>query len=283
MSEKSRSAVDCPVCETTFDPTAAGGWCTNPECGEWRYERATDGGEPDSDGTDDASPDDPEGGAGAVVEEMFKPSSHDPDPDPEEENQASDQDAGAEPPEATVECPKCGEGVDPEDSFCASCGTSLAHPEAQTECPSCGVEVGPADSYCPGCGEHLDPHRSDDAGTSASGPADATESAARPTQEAPAALSLTTRGRELTVSDGDTVGRRVRRIVSDTSDEEAAVRVHREHVRFIRENGQFHVVDLGDNPTRVNDYHLTKGDRQPIGPGDELGLSGVVTLNVDRP
>jgi len=313
MSEKSRSAVDCPVCETAFDPTAAGGWCTNPECGEWRYERTTDGDESDassndtgdtsSNDTDDTSSNDnPEGRASAVVEEMFQPSSYDPEPESEpqidggsvEESQADEepgeasregeQDAGGEPPEPTVECPECGETIDPEDSFCASCGTDLADPEAPTECPSCGVVVRPADSYCSECGEHLDPHRSsDDAGTSASGSADAAGSAAEPTREALAALSLTTRGRELTVSDGDTVGRRVRRIISDTSDDEAAVRIHREHVRFIRENGQFHVVDLGDNPTRVNDHQLDKGDRQPIGPGDELGLSGVVSLKVDRP
>jgi hypothetical protein len=289
MSEESLSAVDCPVCETTFDPIAAGGWCTNPECGEWRYERATDGSGSDSDVADEASSDDSGSDASAVVEEMFKSSSHDPGPDPEPpvdeepraENRASKQDAGEELSAATVDCPACGEGVAPGDSFCASCGTSLAQSESRAECPSCGAAVEPADSYCSGCGEHLDPHRS--GGASASASAGATESAAGLTQEAPAALSLKTRGRELTVSDGDTVGRRVRRIVSDTSDDEAAVRVHREHVRFIRENGQFHVVDLGDNPTRVNEYQLTKGDRRPIGPGDELGLSGVVTLSVDRP
>jgi hypothetical protein len=97
-------------------------------------------------------------------------------------------------------------------------------------------------------------------------------------------LVLDGRGEELTVSDGDTVGRELRRIITETGgDEEDAVRVHREHVRFEREESGFYVVDLGRNPTALNGTPTAEGDREPIGPGDELTLSGIITLAVRAP
>lgn len=97
-------------------------------------------------------------------------------------------------------------------------------------------------------------------------------------------LVLRARGRDLTVEDGDRLGREVRRLFVETGgDTEEAVLIHREHVRFECEDGQFYVRDLGDNPTRVNGQQLGKGDRRPVDPGDELNLSGVVTLRVADP
>jgi hypothetical protein len=94
-------------------------------------------------------------------------------------------------------------------------------------------------------------------------------------------LVFRARGRDLTVEDGDSLGREVRRLFVGTGgDVEEAVLIHREHVRFECEDGQFYVVDLGDNPTRVNGQPLRKGERHPVGPGDELDLAGVVTLRV---
>jgi len=190
--------------------------------------------------------------------------------------------------EARQACPDCGAEVSEDDSFCASCGADLSdtgsEPEHDplTECPECGADVDGDDVYCASCGEELEPHRGDDvAGGSTGGAEDAGTGEAEP---APEVLALSARGREVRVADGDAVGRQVRRIIIDTDgDEDEAVRVHREHVRFVREDGQFYVVDLGDNPTVVNGEHMEKGDREPIGPGDELGLSGVVTLSVGRP
>ena len=76
----------------------------------------------------------------------------------------------------------------------------------------------------------------------------------------------------------------MRRLFVETGgDTEEAVLIHREHVRFECEDGQFYVRDLGDNPTRVNGQQLGKGDRRPVDPGDELNLSGVVTLRVADP
>ena len=58
MSEGTGSTVECPVCGEQFNPTAAGGWCTNPDCGEWQHkgdDPAAQNGEPADDA--DTGPD----------------------------------------------------------------------------------------------------------------------------------------------------------------------------------------------------------------------------------
>lgn len=94
-------------------------------------------------------------------------------------------------------------------------------------------------------------------------------------------LSLVARNREIEVGDGDTVGKEIRSIIMDTGgEEEDAVRVHREHVRFEHEDGQFYLVDQGKNPTSVNGEELEEGDRVPVSPGDRIDLSGVAKIGV---
>jgi predicted RNA-binding Zn-ribbon protein involved in translation (DUF1610 family) len=94
-------------------------------------------------------------------------------------------------------------------------------------------------------------------------------------------LSLVARNREIEVGDGDTVGKEIRSIIMDTGgEEEDAVRVHREHVRFEREDDQFYVVDQGKNPTSVNGEELEEGDRVPVSPGDRIDLSGVAKIGI---
>jgi predicted component of type VI protein secretion system len=66
-------------------------------------------------------------------------------------------------------------------------------------------------------------------------------------------------------------------------DEEDAVRIHREHVKFVREDDQFHLVALGRNPTVVNGESLDEGERVPVSPGDRIELSNVATLRVEAP
>ncbi|MFB6086957.1 MAG: zinc ribbon domain-containing protein [Haloarculaceae archaeon] len=213
-------------------------------------------------------------------------------------------------------CPDCGTDVDEDDNFCADCGRELPDfdADALSACPACEADVDEDDNFCANCGEDLDAHRSaggktpagaaqssDDAAaaqsdgdaTAVGGERSDTESAGGGTTESgedgadadqPSTLLLKARGREISVTDGDTVGREVRSLITDTGGEEdEAVRVHREHVRFVREDGQFYVVDLGENPTRLNGRSLRQGDREPIVPGNELELSGVVTLTVARP
>ena len=420
MSKGTGSTVECPVCGEQFDPMAAGGWCTNPDCGEWRQEvddrtgnegsaetgapaagpgsdeeaveadspapvagSETDSGEsftrggsdpehataedspsegPDeseADGdaddswgafepadsgasgeADDATGDTTDEGVSETpdretpVEESGRAGDADqggadslPGTDEDADTGSDDVAAGdAEPVEPTDDeepdtltcpgcaaevtaeakfCPECGTDISgppddetgdeqpvcydcgaevaEDDSFCASCGADLTDAEPDldllTECPACDAPVDGDAEYCASCGEHLEPHRDGEEGSDAdtgAAPADA--------EPAPEALTLSARGREVRVADGDAVGRQVRRIIMDTDgDEDKAVRIHREHVRFVREGGQFYVVDLGDNPTVVNGTHMEKGDRQLVGPGDELALSGVVTLSVGHP
>ena len=47
-------------------------------------------------------------------------------------------------------CPDCGQAYRPGDSFCASCGASLAE-----ICPGCGAPHQPDDAYCARCGARL--------------------------------------------------------------------------------------------------------------------------------
>ena len=407
MSES--QAVDCPICGEGFDPTAAGGWCTNSDCGEWKYD-GEEVPDPVDDEPSDENPDTDEGDVGEPHDnfvplqpddeetpsdesETTEPRGQTADPDvAESDSETTDGDESGVEPEETIEvepaeggqedleadedeesqggvaesdateekpdeldaegdesaeaeqdsidtteeeeeitcpscnktisadanfCPDCGEDVsdvepgsdsviltecpscsadvDEDDSFCASCGENLdAHrepePEPLAECPSCGADIDENDSFCASCGENLDAHRE--------GTSDSTGSEEDTTDEDDDAqasetdtdgvdfdsLVLEARGETMSVTDGDKVGRQLRRIVTETGgDEDEAVRIHREHIRFVREDGQFHVMDLGTNPTRVNDTSLSKGDREPVEPGDVIGLSDVITLNVRTP
>ena len=109
----------------------------------------------------------------------------------------------------------------------------------------------------------------------------ATGSGGEPAADEGPKLSLVARNREIEVGDGDTVGKEIRSIIMDTGgEEEDAVRVHREHVRFEREDGQFYLVDQGKNPTSVNGEELEAGDRVPVSPGDRIDLSGVAKIGI---
>jgi hypothetical protein len=102
--------------------------------------------------------------------------------------------------------------------------------------------------------------------------------------DTPASLVLEVEGREIHVDDGDTVGREIRAALTEAGrPDDEAVRIHREHVRFVREESSFYLLDLGDNPTQLNGTTLQKGDREPVEPGDELELSGVASVTVQAP
>jgi DNA-directed RNA polymerase subunit RPC12/RpoP len=271
MSHGTTETVECPECGEAFDPTAAGGWCTNSDCGEYHYEgdrpeTAADGG-----GEAAAEPVDDDGG--------------DADTESGAANGDDGEDDGADD-EETLACPDCGTEVADDDNFCRSCGADVSHLSPGGElaaCPDCGGDIEPEDSFCRNCGENLDAHRGsgDDGETieRAGGPARA--GTATETGPDEPYIVLVVRNREIQVTDGDTVGREVRSVIMDTGgDEEDAVRVHREHVKFEREDDQFHLIDLGQNPTVVNGDALDQGDQVPVSPGDRIELSNVAKIRV---
>jgi len=380
MSHSTSGSVECPLCGETFDPSAAGGWCTNSDCGEWQYEDAGDTVDEDDRGRDAVGDDSVDGAVGASttdgdappddVAELFGDDGDDAESDAKDDAEAesgndteadagdgeeaddgavaeaeadveagtddgvegdadadsgpvgeSGPDAGSDPDsgddgatgadgsetgderaEQDLACPSCGEPVDEEDNFCASCGedVSALEPGPLTECPGCEDDVGPEDNFCTTCGEDLTQYRpsgggaadrtgSDSAatgdGTAASdgarettSRADRSVSGAAPIDES---LTLLVRNHEIEVWDGDVVGREVRSIIMETGgDEEDAIRVHREHVRFEYERGQFYLVAVGQNPTVVNGERVDQGDRVPVSPGDQVELSKVAKMRV---
>lgn len=349
MSESDTASVECPLCGEAFDPTAAGGWCTNSDCGEWQYEtdvtpdQSEESGDEPTDGdanaagpgvADDAADEGPDAGvdddsdgssAPDTADDADEPEATDESPadeSPSDGSQAAPSSAGGSGDVATFDCPgcgstldadvnfcpdcgedvsalpveessaepeldacpSCGADVDADDNFCVSCGEDLsAHRGAAdlSACPDCGADVDADDGFCAGCGADLDAHRTDAGADDDSGTGDDT-GGDDGTGGAPDALALAAHGRSVVVEDGDAVGREIRSLLTESGrPEDEAVRVHREHVRFVREAGQFYLVDLGANPTRLNGRALSKGDREPVGPGDELELSDVVTLTVE--
>ena len=62
--------------------------------------------------------------------------------------------------EKDLTCPSCGDSVNPESRFCASCGQALARKEGDatntgTKCPDCGASVESGNLFCPACGAPL--------------------------------------------------------------------------------------------------------------------------------
>jgi len=208
MSHGTDATVECPRCGTAFDPSLSGGWCTDPECGSWRFDGAagsdsgramTDGGtdEADDGGTDaetgsaDEGSDESaasEGSSGETDGESGESNAETesaetvkvrPDGDADGEGDAVDdehegesEDSGSDDSTSeTVACPACETEIAVEDNFCRSCGTDVSgigDSGRLTACPDCGSDVEPADSFCRECGEHLDAHRP---GTDATPPA----------------------------------------------------------------------------------------------------------------
>lgn len=377
MPESDRT-VKCPICDEDFDPAVAGGWCTNPDCGEWQHTEGTDeaaatafdadddpespdliaegtddtgseGGDSSTQTTDESAVDDtvsapseadadtaaddseadsaatdrardesvdaespPEDGAvsasdgpaseterddGATTEtERDEDAEADDGPGDEQDNQTQPLTADESDDSATIRCPGCDTELAADANFCVECGADVQElpneDDSLEACPSCDTEVDADDSFCVNCGEDLDAHRgaatTESAATNgtapdASGSGNAALTAQSPDDEAvPEQLVLSVAGREITVEDGDRIGREIRAALLDAGrPEDEAVRIHREHVRFDRQPDGYYLVDLGDNPTRLNGTPLKKGDREPIQEGDELGLSGVVTMTIE--
>lgn len=100
-------------------------------------------------------------------------------------------------------------------------------------------------------------------------------------QRSPKELVLEVMGQEISVTDGETVGREIRKaMVEAGAPEENAVYVHRKHVRIDVEDDSFYLTRLGENSLEINGQPVDKGNRIPIEDGDEISFSDVVTATV---
>lgn len=380
MPEPDRT-VQCPICDADFDPAVAGGWCTNPDCGEWQYDgdiEAADAGDvatgegesadvelledtasaerfpstpgpatnghhseseteskqaspdhsdapvespvetpqaeaDDEQRRDTPTPDDESAGTDLTDDARADPTATGPDDQtdqaddgPVDDAEPAQTDADPVDDTATIDCPECGRELDADANFCLDCGADVravaaGGPDPLDACPECGTDVDDEASFCINCGENLDAHRDGvsepgsaadvtdaSAATDSSHGRSATDDAVEalssqppPESSVPDELVLSVAGRDIDVSDGDRVGREIRAALIDAGQpEDEALRIHREHVRFDREADGHYLVDLGDNPTKLNGTPLQKGDRERVEPGDELELSGVVTIAI---
>jgi len=60
----------------------------------------------------------------------------------------------AAPPQATIQCPKCGTQNLATNKFCAECGSPLTAART-SKCPNCGANVPPGSKFCPACGANI--------------------------------------------------------------------------------------------------------------------------------
>ncbi|MFB6073404.1 MAG: zinc ribbon domain-containing protein [Haloarculaceae archaeon] len=254
---------------------------------------------PDATGGDAASTDEDATSTdenAASTDEEATPADEAPSADAEREAATEAPSDGETGEGETIDCPDCGASLAPDVNFCSQCGTDVSDLpiEGLSACPSCGADVDDDDNFCASCGEDLAARREDDAGETAPegtspeddevAPAAGEAGATTEAEDLPESLVLEVRGGEIDVSDGDAVGKQVRTAITDAGgSEEEALKVHREHVRIVRESDGFYVVDLGDNPTNVAGQRLTKGERAKIERGDTISLSGVATLTVRYP
>ncbi|MFB6222954.1 MAG: zinc-ribbon domain-containing protein [Haloarcula sp.] len=195
MPEPDRT-VRCPICDEAFDPAVAGGWCTNPDCGEWRHDGDVNRSETPIGDTDTSVPNDaalleesteePSAPATSQTGELDSdtagvettesepadvdnvPADVDTDRTDHKRETTASADDSEEPADETetILCPDCERELDAEANFCVECGADVrevspSEPAALDACPECGVEIDDDDSFCANCGTDLDAHRSD--------------------------------------------------------------------------------------------------------------------------
>lgn len=253
------SSVECPECGESFDPSKAGGWCTNPDCGEFRWEG--------DDEADDADVTCANCGKTVPDETYCKECGHELGTEPDDESDEEESDA--EPGDVDVETEdesSDDESSDDEadDGDTGDDESPEDEPEPLTTCPSCGEDVQPEWSACPFCEENLDSHRSTEDDESA--------------EESPEKVVVEVGDVDIEADDGDTVGRKVRSAhVRDGGDEDEAQYIHREHVRFEIDDDGAHLVNEGRNGTQLNGEDLDLEERVSVEEGDEVTFADVAT------
>lgn len=148
-------------------------------------------------------------------------------------------------------------------------------------CPSCGGDVNEEDQYCTQCGEHLQPYRTPTIEIANHDETTVVQSEQYSASSGSVVISV--REKELRLEIGESFGRVLRKVmVEEGAPRKDARRIHREHIRFLREDGQILLEALGENPTRVNGQLVDKGEKRDVGVGDMIELSHTVRLEVER-
>lgn len=98
----------------------------------------------------------------------------------------------------------------------------------------------------------------------------------------PDRLALGYGNQRIVVGDGKTVDEEIRAMLRAAGEGDHAKWIDDRHLHFIRDEHGFTLVVDGENPTRLNGERMRPGDRARVYPGDEIELSGVVALSVER-
>jgi hypothetical protein len=183
-------------------------------------------------------------------------------------------DTGSGGGEGQVKCPDCGSMV-PDRDYCKECGAELTGSEEGPEsptCPNCGEEVEEDWAACINCGVSLD----DDGDVDDDEDEDTTDTGPASTQ--PQEVVVEVGDVEITATDGETVGKKVRSAYVRTgADEQEAQYIHREHVRVEQEGADFYLVNKGRNGTKLNGEELDIDERQKVEEGDTIEFSNRAT------
>lgn len=300
--------VECPECNQEFDPMKAAGWCTNPDCGEYKHEQEQTESAPNSTPSSPKEPDQPhdtaqqaETGGGSSASDTNQPSQRDVGAGQEDAEQDS----------SDVVCPDCGNQV-PNKNFCLSCGAELSDqgasaadsPEEPTQQPKPEPEPtqqtadrsdgsqqggtvdqdhtasGGVDAQgSVGTAHEPDPaeHAGDDQPSSTAAQPDADEhQPPEDTPNTPHTAVIDVGSSHIRLEPGDAAGSEIRSAyVESGGDSTKAQYISREHIRLDRQEDELYIEDVSTNGTQVNGETLGKGELHRIEDGDTLNFADV--------
>lgn len=313
MSEQ--TALDCVSCETTFDPSATGGFCPDcdtphPDFGHSTVEdddpaeeADTDGDEPEESTTDEADGSesvDEADGSESVDETTGEPTpstesagteapGEQTTDDPEQsdsEPAAEGDDPAVSPDDVPTHCPECGAAILGTDE--AADDSDPASGDELSACPDCGRDVSD-EAYCPDCGTDLDAHRNqegDEDETSEERPTDhrETEAVTNEDRVPTDSITLVVNGEGYEIADGDTFGRADEEWLDDlvvaSGGSEGVSYVSSEHLTFSFEDDGVYVTDHSRNGTMHNGTDLD-GGRTRVEDGDYLTLAKRAEIKIE--
>ena len=134
----------------------------------------------------------------------------------------------------------------------------------------------------PGTSPRSDDGSDNESGDSADAPTATTpDRPPRGSGSIPDRLALGYENQRVVVRDGDTVDEKVRAMLRAAGEGQHTKWIDDGQLRFVRDEHGFTLIAGGDGLTRLNGERLRPGERMRVYPGDEIDLSGVVTLSIE--